>query len=118
MTIVALERIALVNALGDMGDRQQQGLSTVIRGNHWHIEANYHHGAIGDANVYQNTNANTRDAEPNWKWYAAIPTANIKAYQLVDAPPPSALTHTEANGQPQTTTPANRAQGSGASAKS
>jgi hypothetical protein len=116
MTIVALERIALINALGDMGDRQQQGLSTVIRGNEWHIEANYHNGALGDAIVYQNKNANVKGAEPNWKWYAAIPAANIKAYQLAgDAPSPSAVT---TNGQPQATNTTSRAQGSNASAKS
>ena len=47
-----------------------------------------HHGRIGDVQVYRNTNF-PRKEDANWQWYAAVPTANIKAYRLAEGPKPS-----------------------------
>lgn len=92
MSIVALARIALVNALPDFGDRNIQGLSTVIKNDEWHLETDFHHGSIGDVTLYHNKNFHVRGEAPRWEWYAAIPTANIKGYRLEgEVPPPSAM---------------------------
>lgn len=85
MTVQALARVALIHPLGDMGDRQIQGLSTVIANEEWHIEADYHRGTIGDVTLYRNTCVHIKGAKATWEWYAAIPVANIKVYRLADA---------------------------------
>ncbi len=109
MTTVALDRVQLVHPLGDMGDRNIQGISTAIAGDSWYLEADYHHGSIGDVNLYINTSAHVKDSTPTWKWYAAIPTANIKAYRIANGDPtpqtwvdPSAVP----NGESKAATPA------------
>jgi hypothetical protein len=85
MATVKLERVSLVNPMGDMGDRTIQGISTFIVGDEWQLEADFHRGTIGDVSVYRNT-AYPKGSEPTWQWYAGIPTANIKTYRLSEPP--------------------------------
>jgi hypothetical protein len=97
---MTLERVLLSNPMGDMGDRNIIGGTTFIQSDQWHIEADIHMGTIRDAHVYRNTNVNTRSAEPNWQWYAAIPAGNIKAYRIANYnQPPQSL-----SAEPQATT--------------
>lgn len=115
MTIVALERVLFVNPLGDMGDRNIQGQTTIISNEAWLLEADFHHGKIGDVVAYQNKNQHDKGAEPRWEWYAAIPTANIKQYRLAGTlPAPVTLSH----GEPQATPAPSPAHAGGSSAKS
>ncbi len=81
MATIALERVSLLNPLGDQGDRQIQGISTPIANDEWYLEADFHHGSIGDVTLFRNT-VYPRKEKPIWKWYAAIPTANIKSYRI------------------------------------
>lgn len=81
MATVALERVSLIHPLGDQGDRQVQGISTPISNEEWFIEADLHHGSIGDVTLYRNMTY-PQKIPPTWKWYAAIPTANIKSYRV------------------------------------
>lgn len=109
MTTIALDRVSLVHPLGDMGDRSIQGISTVIASETWHIEADYHHGSVGDVTLYLNKNQHAKDALPHWEWYGAVPTANIKAYRLAGVlPSPAALPSVDGESQAtdQTSLPA------------
>lgn len=95
MTIVALKRVNLVNPMGDVGDRLSLAMSTCIANDEWLIEANYHYGTLGDVTLYRNINHAMKGAEPDWRWYAGIPTANIKAYALASPLAPSTLKSVE-----------------------
>jgi hypothetical protein len=91
--IVTLARVALIHPLGDMGDRNIQGLSTLIASDEWHIEAFLRRDAsVGDVRVYRNINSNInrrdRTTKPDWRFFTAVPTSNIKGYVLEGNPPP------------------------------
>lgn len=58
-----------------------------IANDEWHIEADFHHGNVGDVTLYRNTNVHVRGTPSNWEWYAAIPTANIKSYRMAGVLP-------------------------------
>lgn len=115
MTLIALARVNYVQAIGDVGDRTNLGMSTAISNEEWHIEAPYENGSIGDVRVYRNTSVHIKGATANWQWYTAIPTANIKAYSPAD--PPVATTLPDGKPKAQTA-PARSAAGAGAGAKS
>lgn len=83
MANVRLDRVTLVHPMGDMGDRAIQGISTFIESDEWRMEANFHHGSVGDVSVFRNTSFPS-PVEPTWKWYAGVPTANIKTYRLAE----------------------------------
>jgi hypothetical protein len=85
-----------------MGDRTVQGITTLIANEEWQLDTDYHRGSIGDVIVFRNTNVHAKGVEPNWEWYAAIPTANIKAYRLAGELP--GLT----DGESQTQNPPSR----------
>lgn len=90
--IRALARVAFVNPLGDQGDRTVMLSTLCIANDEWHLEADFHHGNIGDVILYRNIDVNVKGAPANWQWYAAIPTANIKSYKLAgEMAPPSAV---------------------------
>lgn len=73
-------------------DRYSTEISTcAIASDEWHLEANYHFGSIGDVSLYRNTNVRAPGSPPNWQWYGAIPTANIKSYSLMEPPAAQAL---------------------------
>jgi hypothetical protein len=101
MPIVALTRVNFANPPGDLGNRLTMAMSTCISNDEWHIEADYTNGAIGDVSLYRNTKATTPKEPPNWVWYGAIPTANIKGYTIKTPPAPSAAYTNE----PQATNP-------------
>ncbi len=101
MPIVSLARVNLSHPPGDLGDRLALAYTTFISGDEWHMEANFHYGTIGDVALYRNTNAHAKGSQPNWVWYGAIPTANIKGYILSNPPPASAVAVTN---EPQTET--------------
>lgn len=116
MTIIALERVALINPVPDMGDRNIQGISTPISNAEWLLEADFSNGSIGDVTLYRNTSVNTKGAEPTWEWFAGIPAANIKAYKLAGELPKPA-TVKASNGESQAKNPTAGAQGAGTAAK-
>jgi hypothetical protein len=86
MATAKLDRVSLVHPMGDMGDRQIQGISTFIAGSEWQMETDFHRGTIGDVSVYRNMSF-PNAGDPNWQWYAGIPTANIKTYRLAGVLP-------------------------------
>lgn len=84
-----LQQVWLVNAIGI--DRTALSMSSPMSAGEFHLEADYHQGRISDVNIYRDTN-HGKTGEPNWEWYAGVPTANIKSYTLAgDRPPPVAL---------------------------
>ena len=102
MAIVALKRVNFVEPLGSLGnsnDSSTMAMSTAIASAEWLLEADFHHGTVGDVSLYRNINVLVKGAPTVWEWYAGIPTANIKAYTLIDPPGPS--TH-EPEAAPQT----------------
>ena len=89
--IVTLERVTLIHPLGDLGDRNIQGISTAIESNDWHIEAVMRDGEARDVLLYRNIVSHIKDAEPDWRYHCSIPTANIKAFKLLVPPPPAMI---------------------------
>jgi hypothetical protein len=103
MATVALKRVNFVSPLGALGannDSSTMAMSTAIASAEWLIEADYHHGTVGDVSLYRNINLTIKDAKPEWQWYAGIPTANIKAYTLIEPPLPSTLKSDEPEATP------------------
>jgi hypothetical protein len=89
--ITALSRVSFVSPLGDQGDRNIILQTLCIANEEWHIEADVHHGQIGDVHLYRNKNHHTKNADAEWQWYAAVPTANIKSYGLAGEQPEAKL---------------------------
>jgi hypothetical protein len=115
MTIQALDRVALVHPLPDMGNRDIQGITTLIANREWQMVADYQRGTLGDVTIFRNTNVFAKnddgsDKEPNWQWYAAVPTANIKSYRLGGDLPSLADMTAQSNGESKTQNPQNRSQ--------
>ncbi len=89
--ITTLERVSLIQPLGDMGDRNIQGISTAIKSDTWHLEADVSDNSIRDVQLFRNHNEHSKDLPADWRYHCTVPAANIKAYRLLTAPKPTQI---------------------------
>lgn len=89
MSMITLSQVWLVTAIGPT---RGQALSSLIAGNEFLLEADYHHGHLSDVVAYRNENSGHPDMAPEWKWFVGIPIANVKAYTIAgELPQPASL---------------------------
>ncbi len=93
ITYRRLAQVSLSEAITPIaGDRDAMGISTLIDGPDWLVEAAWDGHALGDIQAYRNENcreghrkvdANDVPLPDKWVWWAGVPFNKVRCYRFV-----------------------------------